>query len=322
MSQIDIMALFASLYDDISEDDDFEKKKPLLAHYTTVETLEKIVSNNEIWFSNPLLMNDYEEVRTGFFYGSRALRNSQLLRAALETEERYASFQHYVEYYINEYDEKHLLDTYVFCVAEHESGDDDGLLSMWRGYGGNGRGVAIVFNSEKLGSVEQSPIIFSKVHYVSQDERESWLDVICEKASQLIGEARISDDNIYMVAYALVERIKIAALFSKHKGFREEQEWRAVYLSEKDSEKVFHENFHYIVGGRGVEPKFRLKFEFVPGVTPEAFNLNNIVESIILGPGSSSALSEKSIRRMLTLCGRQDLAQKLKISSIPYRPLG
>jgi hypothetical protein len=31
-----------------------EKRPPLLAHYTSLEVLEKIMKNNEIWFSNPL----------------------------------------------------------------------------------------------------------------------------------------------------------------------------------------------------------------------------------------------------------------------------
>lgn len=39
-------------------------ERPLrLAHYTSLEVLEKIIQTEEIWFSNPLFMNDYEEVQ-------------------------------------------------------------------------------------------------------------------------------------------------------------------------------------------------------------------------------------------------------------------
>jgi hypothetical protein len=40
----------------------FPQKRLLVAHYTTLEVLEKILGTNEIWFSNPLFMNDLEEV--------------------------------------------------------------------------------------------------------------------------------------------------------------------------------------------------------------------------------------------------------------------
>ena len=43
-----------------------------------------------------------------------------------------------------------MIDTYVFCLSEHAKDDTDGLLSMWRGYGGNGNGAAIVFDAGKL----------------------------------------------------------------------------------------------------------------------------------------------------------------------------
>ena len=40
-------------------------ERPLLAHYCSIATLEKIVSNQEVWLSNPLFANDFEELRFG-----------------------------------------------------------------------------------------------------------------------------------------------------------------------------------------------------------------------------------------------------------------
>ena len=33
----------------------------LLAHYTSVQVVEQILKHEELWFSNPLYMNDLEE---------------------------------------------------------------------------------------------------------------------------------------------------------------------------------------------------------------------------------------------------------------------
>jgi hypothetical protein len=65
MDEQEIMQRFQPLWADLRPEDTFAAKKPLLAHYTTIQTLEKILASNEVWFSNPLFMNDIEEVRFG-----------------------------------------------------------------------------------------------------------------------------------------------------------------------------------------------------------------------------------------------------------------
>ncbi len=43
----------------------------LLAHYTSVQVVEQILKNNEIWLANPLYMNDLEEMRVGVLIGNK-----------------------------------------------------------------------------------------------------------------------------------------------------------------------------------------------------------------------------------------------------------
>jgi Protein of unknown function (DUF2971) len=42
---------------------------------------------------------------------------------------------------------------------------------MWRGYGGNGSGVAIVYDTEQLPVWEESPLIIRKVEYGTDEDR-------------------------------------------------------------------------------------------------------------------------------------------------------
>jgi hypothetical protein len=49
-------------------------------------------------------------------------------------------------------------------------------------------------------------------------------------------------------------------------GFKEEKEWRVVYLKDRDTGKVFDRTFSYWVGPRGVEQKLKLKIEPLPGL--------------------------------------------------------
>ena len=93
--------------------------------------------------------------------------------------------------------------------------------------------------------------------------------------------------------------MKLAAIFSKHIGFREEQEWRIVYTPERDPDGRWRIFLDYANGPRGLEPKFKVKIRPLEGVTAADLSLEKIVAQIILGPSRSSSLVECSAKRML-----------------------
>ncbi len=150
-----IWKLFDPLFADLEDDE----QPLLLAHYTSMTVLESILREDEIWFSNPLFMNDLEEVRFGILRGAELLKECPSVRAALKTEARHDEFCALLDHGIDQYEREHLFDTYVFCLSEHAPDDHDGLLSMWRGYGGNGKGAAIVFDARAIPVVESSPFV-------------------------------------------------------------------------------------------------------------------------------------------------------------------
>lgn len=143
MSQLIDSEIEKILWSDYKPEENFPDKRPLLAHYTSLGTLEKMMSNDEHWLSNPLNMNDIEELVFGINQGANEFRSNELLKKACG-DENYFSLMSFFNFYYESYDEKHVFDTYVMCFSEYESGDNDGLLSMWRGYGEDGAGAAVV----------------------------------------------------------------------------------------------------------------------------------------------------------------------------------
>ena len=81
-------ALREALWADYERDGDYPEKRPLLAHYTSIEVLERIVRNNELWMSNPLYMNDWEELQFGINAGANLFRSHASLIRGLRLERR------------------------------------------------------------------------------------------------------------------------------------------------------------------------------------------------------------------------------------------
>ena len=316
-----ILKLFNPLYADLDPSGSFPAKRPLLAHYTSLAVLEKILETEEVWFSNPLLMNDIEEVRFGIGRGSNLVHDNADLRSACETPARVDLFNRAYEDCFQRFENEHAFDTYVFCLSEHDPKDFDGALSMWRGYGCNGNGAAIVFDTKQLEYREGSPLIFAKVKYGSVQQRTDGLNNLLDSFSLILTANKIPDDKLNIAAHALFERIKLFALFSKHNGFVEEKEWRFVYAPDRDAEKRLAPMFHYAIGPRGAEPKLRLKIAPIDGITASDLSLEKITERILLGPSISSPVAKKAILRMLDLHKKSSLGECVHASTIPFRAI-
>jgi hypothetical protein len=314
-----ILGGFKSLYADLESEESFPLKRPLLAHYTSIEAFECIAKNNELWFSNPLYMNDLEELRFGIFEGSQLFSSSDVINAACGSDARakilHDAFQHYLEKFSNE----HALDIYVFCLSEHNENNTDGLLSMWRGYGGNGKGVSIVFDTKQLNAVPASALVLAQVAYASAADRRRWLDSKIMEFAKLLTKNTIPDDKLYLAAWTMFERIKLFAIFTKHHGFSEEREWRAVYLKERDQSNILTPMLGYVIGLQGVEPRLKFKVAPVDGHTADDLSLSKIIYKIILGPSTSSPLAKMAFLRMLDSVGKPELKERVLASSIPFR---
>ncbi|MBL4666383.1 MAG: DUF2971 domain-containing protein [Sneathiella sp.] len=308
------------LWGDFDETSDFPAKRPLLAHYTSIDTFEKIVSNDELWLSNPLFMNDLEELRFGMNQGSKHFNSSSALSDAFQDKSRYHYLVECFNKFFSNYEVNHVFDTYLTCFSEHDVSDYDGRLSMWRGYGNSGNGVALVIDTSKINYAKGSPLIIAKVNYASTDSRVQWINEKILEVANIARNIKHNDGNLKALAHYWFERLKIFALCTKHSGFSEEQEWRLVYMSERDETGILKDKLSYAISANGVEPKLKLKIEHIPGIISENVSLSDLTERIILGPSISSILAEKSVVRILEILGQNQLCKLVSPSGIPFRP--
>lgn len=316
----DVVENFKPLYAEFQQNDFWMKgERPLLAHYTSVETLEKILKNEELWLSNPLFMNDLDEMRFGLTRGKAFFDQTDLESVCgIDGSAADQLRDHFNRYYA-EYESRHALNVYVLCLSKHAPDNTDGILSMWRAYANNGSGAAVVFDTNALGPlVMDSPLILTPVRYASNVERLQWLERKIADWCAIIAKGNIPIDLLYIPAYYLFSIILIFALSSKHVGFQEEHEWRLIYMPDRDEKDLLTDKFHYTVGARGVEPKLILKIAPLDGAIP-SFTFSDILHSILLEPSISSPLAGASVVRMLEKLDKGYLTQKVRSSTIPLR---
>lgn len=307
------------MWSDIKEEDSFPACKPLLAHYTSIDTLEKILINNEFWLSNPLFMNDFEELQYGMNLGRKMLALNEGLINSFSNRANYLKFISVFQNLFDQYDAKHVLDTYLICFSEHSPSDKDGRLSMWRGYGNNGRGAALILDSQNINEIPESPLIISRVDYMSQVEREAWVQEKIQILCQLIPRIENDENSLFTVAQNFLERLKIFSLTTKHTGFSEEKEWRLIYMSDRDTDNKLKGAFSYVINESGVEPKMKLRVIPTEGVIGQVQSIDDLIKNIILGPSGSSIISNRSFIRMLENIGKPELIERVISSSIPFR---
>lgn len=311
-----------TLWDDYDSSNDFPDQSPLLAHYTSISTIEKIIESNELWLSNPLFMNDWEELRFGMNTGADSFRANPLVANACGSPEMHSALIQAFDKIFHRFANDHAIDTYILCFSEHDPTDADGLLSMWRGYGEAGSGAALVIDTSKINAVKAIPLSIGRVHYATQSDRISWIEKKINALADLIIKLPKSEKVFESVAQIWFERLLAFSLFTKHKGFSEEREWRLVYVKENDPEFIFSPFLSYSITAQGVHPKLKLRlseFSKASDLLPD-FNIADLTDRILLGPTISSELSVQSFRRMLDLASHGALAHMVRASTIPFRP--
>ena len=122
-------------------------------------------------------------------------------------------------------------------------------------------------------------------------------------------------------AHVLVDRIKFFALYTKHKGFDEEREWRLCFIKERDQSGLYENFLQYHVTPSGIQTKMKCKLSELTTRLGVNLSLPQITDRILLGPSISNYVSIRAVQRILELHGMKELVGKVRPSTIPLRPV-
>ena len=224
MTDQEIFELFQPLHSDLINMATTKDRPPYVAHYTSLEVLEKIMRDNELWFSHPFYMNDLQEMRFGIVEGFKIFdaysRDPEFITAC-GTPERAAMITKIFGACFAAFNLKHALEIYVACFSSHDDPDDaDGLLSMWRAYGANGDGAALIFKSDFLVPKAKSPLFVGKVLYALDDDCREWLRNMFRRSASITKALVIPDTQLPVVATSMFTSMELFFSSFKTHGFQ------------------------------------------------------------------------------------------------------
>ncbi|WP_092307339.1 DUF2971 domain-containing protein [Brevundimonas viscosa] len=295
---------------------DVRSGKTRFVHYTTAEAAVRIIQNREVWMRRTTTMNDYMEVEYGFECLNAAYKSEAATKMKTALDEEFPGTCDELEKRFNLWLPAFRGETYVTCISEHDTNEDDiGRLSMWRAYGSTA-GVAIVLNSTAFATASDAIRAYtSPVAYLSNAQFEREFGLISDNIANSrelwrhLGQESVID--------AVFQMMRFSTVCTKHPGFHEEREWRIIHTPALEATDRLPSNVEVVRGVPQCVHKIPLRNYpeegFVGAEVPE------LIDRIIIGPAVDAWSMRDAFVRLLEGAGTEDARSRVVISDIPLR---
>ncbi len=120
-----------------------------------------------------------------------------------------------------------------------------------------------------------------------------------------------------VVTSYVFDAFKFASLCTKHPGFREEMEWRVIYMP------TMEESIHLVkevkVIGDTPQPIYKIPLKNIPEEGLNGAAIPELLERIIIGPTKFPSAMRDAFETLLADAGVDDPASRIHMSDIPIR---
>jgi hypothetical protein len=276
----------------------FQRKPPRhLFHYTDLEAVKGIFTSKSLWLSKFTSTNDISEIRLALQHFQAFVEKeardvaddeAELLRDAARELEAYRRTN--------------------ICLASFCEEND--LLSQWRSYGNDGRGIALGFSSPRLLEIARryKLDLYRCVYDPKEQER-----IAADLVAALLKSFRARKPRTAAKRDGLLEQflalfLHVAPVIKDHR-FGEEREWRLVSKSlALDDEAMIP-----VLKGNQASVKY------VVNLTRASKNHSDVISRVTIGPTLDPHNVSDAIE---LLAARQGFDMRsIEISEIPFRLL-
>jgi hypothetical protein len=303
-----------------------KKNSKTLYHYTDLHSLKAIVENQSFFCSNSAYLNDKKE----YYYGLDLFKNE--LQKIINSPKNDTSLN-IVTAVLEELKEKNISNHFATCFSLE--GD---LLSQWRAYANDGKGIAIGLDRRKLLVGFENIATGFFIEYGSNNQLvlvnkliETITDYYIEHF-KLIQEIE-SEENVFKeIAQEINELLDKYIGHFKHSSFEEEKEFRFEMSTDKQFSSSL-ESISYRVGKNNLLVPYKvLKTDYAfekerikeDKISLELLEKNKKyrvkkipISHIIIGPSLDFELNKHSIKDFLSKNGYAYV--EIIPSEVPYR---
>lgn len=255
----------------------------IIYHYCNLDSFKAIIQNRTLWLSSIYNLNDYKEIHWIKDKVSNRIKE-------LTTKDSFTKYKVFEELYLKQHP--------LLYIASFSQGQD--LLSQWRAYANDGKGIAIGFNVQYFNQIDY--IRTSEVLYSEEVQNKEIEHIIQDIENLDNGIVKRDLSSFKNVCEKVITKINNLAGKSKSELFKEEQEVRLIHnpiitsIEESSCYKIENciSDMKFRSCHDNLIPYFELKFDKkIEGIEP-------IVE-IIKGPKNRAI--DKEIKMFMSLNG-------------------
>lgn len=265
-------------------------------YYCSLNTFLNIIKNKQIYLSDPLKMNDNAEIK---WYLDRLknelvnVNNPNYQKSIFNMMKMCSQLDFTFEELVEVLNSKGQNSVYISCFSKEPD-----ILSQWRAYAEDGRGVSIGFNLDKLDNADN--LLVKEVIYTNDvvyNGSESDIEHVADTINTVINENKIAgrEEKIEVFLHELIPGL----VKYKNPAFNEEKEIRLIYCDDMKFEKIVDSYGAFVEKWESIELEhdFRtigsnnitefVKLDFCP----------NTIEEICIGP--KCLLSKNDIKNII-----------------------
>ena len=299
-----------------------------IIHYTSADSFKNIFLSKSLQFSASSAMNDTREVLgplaiiPRYWHGARCKAWKDAMSQA------WPQFIPAFETYFTNRMPAAAGELYLSCWCKYDINEfPTGKLSMWRAYGDDGRGMAILIDTKplrdfRISGVDGFPIQFFKTRYENDQQFEDTLHASALACLNHIGvlhavaAQRGLDDACWWLFQAWIQ----AAATRKHPGFREEEEWRFIYVRSWDHQNTFSSHVGVATIRGQIRPRMLLPVIDYGHLGLPGTDFNKIVVGTIMGPNlADKSSTHRAALMLMEGAGLANASNRIVICDTPYR---
>ena len=271
-----------------------EKERNLLVfHYTKMKTFTDITDNQSFRFTDYRYLNDSKEFVWGIKQIEKFLKTikGDMARLLLENLESLNQVELYVASFSLEPD----------------------LLSQWRAYGDNGKGVSFGITPLELQVALGPSLFFGKVIYKDDEQTEIIKNII-------ISSIKYFDEKVMYKGYIddIISYLSLAIATFKHFSFFEEREYRFFKFSKTPQRPPYIDAILNSSISDGIcKPYINMKT--IESISNPEFKELLPIKKVYIGPSNNFYASEIYINKLFEANKYEFDSSNIIKSVIPYR---